>query len=475
MRYDAAIIGAGADGLAAAATLARSGLKTIVIERAAELGGRCTTREFHTGFRAAPFCDEVAPIPAEMFWSLDLARRGVVFAPATCSTALWPDRRDTLNHDDPLLAEAKVQTAAILQRAQADALPEHRFFSRRAAQPWPDGPWMWASLSGALANGDRAAHVMARALTGRAAHPALAGSALHLLAPGSGRSGIVAGGLQKLTEALAAAAREAGAEIACGLEVSEVRRGSGRVTGVCLADGSLIAARTVLSTLDIRRTFLSLFAWKDLPRSVAERCASFRVAGSTARILFALDGLPGGDRPMLSGLIHLKPSVKDFAEAYVSWREGSLAERLPVSLRFPSVLDPSLCPTGAAVMTATVGCVPGRLFDGAWTREKRDVLRGRVLAVIEDVFPGLHTRVLATELIAPPDIEEALGLTDGDLWGGEVAPDQMLDLRPWSRGPRTPIKGVYLAGPSSTAAPLGTCAAGVIAARAIVADLGRGP
>src|ERR1700744_1047006 len=97
VRYDAAIIGAGADGLAAAAKLAKAGLKTVLIERAEQPGGRCTMRQFHPGFRAAPFCDEIAPIPAEIFWSLDLARRGVIFTPAAHSTALWPDRSHTLS------------------------------------------------------------------------------------------------------------------------------------------------------------------------------------------------------------------------------------------------------------------------------------------------------------------------------------------------------------------------------------------
>jgi phytoene dehydrogenase-like protein len=478
VRYDAAIIGAGAEGLAAAVTLARSGLKTIVIERAEEPGGRCAARQFHPGFHATPFCDEVAPIPAEVFWSLGLARRGVTFVPSAFSTALWPDRSDSLGHDDPIIAEAKAQAAVILHRAQAEASPAYKFLFRQPAKAWPNTAWMMASLNGVLApegaGGDRAAHLMARALAGRAAHPALAGSALHLLAPGTGGAGIVAGGLQKLTDALVAAAREAGAEIACGLEASEIWRSSSGVTGLHLADGSQIAAKAVLSTLDVKRTFLSLFAWKDLPAAVAQRCASFRMAGSTARLLFALDGLPNSDRQMLSGPIYLKPSVEDFAAAYGAWREGIMAERLPVSLRFPSVSDPALCPAGAAVMTATVGCVPARLFDGAWTHQKRDALRDRILLAIEEVFPGLHARILATELIAPPDIEETLGLTDGDLWGGEIAPDQMLNLRPWSSSPRTPIKGVYLAGPSSASGLLGTCSSGVIAARAIAADLGRG-
>jgi phytoene dehydrogenase-like protein len=477
VRYDAAIIGAGADGLAAAVTLAKSGLKTIVIERAEVPGGRSTTSEFHPGFYAASFCDEVAPIPAEIFWSLDLARRGVTFMPAAYSTALWKDRYDRLDADDPILAESRAFAAAILRRAQAEVFPEGKFLSRRSAQRWPSGAWMTGSLSTVLAaaGGDHAAHIMARALAGRAAHPSLGGSAFHLVAPGSGSAGLVAGGLHRLTDALAATAREAGAEIACGLEVSDIRRSGGGVASVRLADGSEIAARTVLSTLDVKRTFLSLFAWKDLPAAVAERCASFRMAGSTARFLFALDGLPDRDRQMLSGPIYLEPSAEDFSASYIAWREGRLAEHLPVSLRFPSILDPGLCPTGAAVMTATVGCIPARLFDGAWTHEKRDVLQHRVLAAIEDVFPGLGAKILATKLIAPPDIEDSLGLTDGDLWGGEIAADQMLDLRPWNGGPRTPIKGIYLAGPSSATGPLGTCSAGVIAARAIAADLGRGP
>jgi phytoene dehydrogenase-like protein len=101
-------------------------------------------------------------------------------------------------------------------------------------------------------------------------------------------------------------------------------------------------------------------------------------------------------------------------------------------------------------------------------------LQHRVVEAIDGVFPGLSARIAGVKLIAPPDIEEALGLTDGDLWGGEIAADQMFELRPWSGGPRTPIKGVYLAGPSSATGPLATCSAGVIAAYAIAADLGRG-
>jgi phytoene dehydrogenase-like protein len=127
-------------------------------------------------------------------------------------------------------------------------------------------------------------------------------------------------------------------------------------------------------------------------------------------------------------------------------------------------------------MTATVSGVPSRLFDGAWTHEKRAALRDRVLSAIEQVLPGTGARVRVCELVAPPDIEQALSCTDGDLWGGEIAADQMLAYRPGfdCASPRTPIAGFYLAGPSTAAGTLGTCVSGVLAARAVIADLKRG-
>ena len=217
MRYDAAIIGAGADGLAAAATLAKSGLKVIVLERAEHPGGRCITREFHPDFHASPFQDEIAPIPAEVFWSLDLARHGAVFMPTPVSTALWPDRADTLRRNDAALKESAAMIRNALARAQAEAAPKRKTFFGRSdqASPWPGEALATTSLDDAVfrhsEGADQTAHLMARALSGRAAQPALAGSALHLLASDSG--GLVAGGLQRLTDALVAAAQEAGAEI----------------------------------------------------------------------------------------------------------------------------------------------------------------------------------------------------------------------------------------------------------------------
>jgi phytoene dehydrogenase-like protein len=297
-----------------------------------------------------------------------------------------------------------------------------------------------------------------------------------------GGSGQVVGGLDRLRNALSSAAVTAGAEVSCGLEVTDAKHRRGRMLGLRLADGTEIEARAVISTLDIKRTFLSLFAWSGLPAETAKSVAAFRMAGSTARLLLALDKLPDpADRTaqdFFAQPIHLGFGDGDLSRAYGAWRGGAIAQTLPITLRFVSAVDPRLAPIGMACATATVGCVPHRLFDGAWTHDKREGLKQHVFAAIEQVLPGFQQRVLACELLVPGDIEEQLGVTDGDLWGGEIAADQMLSYRPFAqcgtRAPRSPFAGLYLAGGSTPAGVLGTCVSGVIAADAVIADLRSG-
>jgi phytoene dehydrogenase-like protein len=462
VRYDAAIIGAGAEGLAAAALLAASGARTVVLERSERAGGRATTREFHPGFRASPFADELPPIPADIYRALDLARHGAIFRPAAVSPAVRRFLKDT-----------ERRTAEIRARAETQRPPHHTFFSSfsrpAVLAPWPSEDWMAASLADVLAREapDIAIHLAAAALSGSVADPFLPGSALHLLT--LGRSGIVSGGLGTLADGLMGAARAAGAEIFLSLDATDIRHGKGRVTGIGLADGSELTARAVISTLDLKRTFLSFFQWNALPKEIVQTVGAFRMAGASARVLFALDAAPPAAE---RGAIAVNSSLDGLAEANAAWRAGTLAPHLPVSLRLVSATDPSLAPAGCSVVTATFGAVPHRLFDGAWTREKRDGLRKQALAALETAMPGTAAHVIAAVVIAPPDIEDALGATDGDLAGGELAPDQMLSPWPDRSFPHSPIKGLYLAG--SWLAMSATCAAGAAAAKAVTADLAQG-
>lgn len=491
MRYDVAIIGAGADGLAAAALLGRAGLRTVVIERNERCGGRAVTREFHPGFRASPFADELAPIPSQLTWALDLARRGAIFLPAPLSTALWPGHQSIIRRSDAgaaaMLHQAASAAEAVCQRAERESAPRSTtWLGRLRAEPvpqaWPASEWLFPSLSNVIArfvrDEDDVAHLVAIAVAGRAADPFQAGTALQLLA--SARSGTLATGLGRLSDALAAAATEAGAEIRCGLEAAEVRVRDGRAGSVVLADGTEIEARAILSTLDLKRSLLSLFQWNALSPALLTRVRSFRLAGSTARLLLALDRLPDSWSDLgeaLRGPLHLAPDCQDASRAYAAWHAGLMPQAPPLSLRAVSAADPSLAPPGAATVTATVACVPHRLFDGAWTHAKREESRGQILARIDAALPGTSAHILGSELILPPDMEEQIGATAGDLDGGELAPDQMLDLRPGLEGAsraRTTIRGFYLAGPSTAAGPLATCASGALAAAAILADLKSG-
>ncbi|HTT98017.1 MAG TPA: FAD-dependent oxidoreductase [Rhizomicrobium sp.] len=481
MRYDAAIIGAGANGLAAAATLGRAGLKVIVLDRATVCGGRAITREFDPGFRASPFADELAPVPAEIFRDLDLARHGAILVPMPSSLALWPDRRHEVLHWSASAAFSRLRTVVrsrekeIRARALADAAHaiERRWFAS-APEPtlWPSEDWSDLSLISFAGDWhlgeDARAHILAAALTGRVADPFATGSALHLLAGHGG--GMPIGGLATFGGALEAAARAAGAEISLGLEVADIHLRGGRAIGLHLADGREIDALAVISTLDLRRTFFSLFAWKDIPKVAEQRVSRYRNAAGRARLLLALDRPPALDPDFAQGQIHIAPGAAALAKAHDAWRCNVVPDEPPLTLRLVSASDPRLAPVGKAVLTATLGCIPHTVFDGAWTNEKRTALRDRTLARIEMALPGVSASVLGSELIVPPDIEEQLGITDGDLDGGEIAPDQMFALRGFEDHPggRTPIGGLYLGGVSPA---FGTCAAGVAAARAIMADL----
>jgi len=285
--------------------------------------------------------------------------------------------------------------------------------------------------------------------------------------------------------ALMSLAANAGAVIRCGVEVQAIRIGRGRSVGVLLANGETISAAAVLSTLDVKRTFLDLVPRDGLPAKGMTRIGRLRTAGQAARVLIALDSLPdlalpGTDPDIGLGPIHVVASADAMSRSYDSWREGVLPASPLVTLRVPSLADPRLAPLGKAVMTATVSAVPSRLSEGPWTEARREQLVKLALGAAERAAPGVSAHVLATQTVVGPDVEAVLGLTCGDLDGGELAPDQALSFRPFGDGGpewtslwrdgRTPVEGLYLAGPSSAARPFVLGVSGECAASAILTD-----
>lgn len=498
-RYDAAIIGAGTNGLAAALTLAKAGLRVIVLERSERAGGRAATVQFHPGFRASPWCDELAAIPPSLYWAFDPARRGAILTPASATTCISDAGTSVLYANAQRTADAlgpnDSDGALALMRDIADT---RRAIAARAAEPiaaqailpwWPqdDKPWpgdgwggqaLASKIAERVSNVALQCHFAAVAASGRAVSPFLAGTALHLLSPAGG-SGAAAGGLGALGAAMAQAAEAAGVTIRTSAEVTGLKVVKRRAMAVAIA-GEEIEARAILSALDVKRSFLNFVVWSDLPGDFARRVKRFRMRGAAARVLFALDGVP---RLRLAeqfadaarGPIHVVPSLRALSVAYDAWQGAELtADALPVTLRIFS--DLRAAPLGKAVMTATVSGVPPKPFDGLWTDERRNAIAKIALDAAERASPGIAKLVLAQSVLAPADMESQLGITEGDLDGGDMAPDQVLGFRPfpdWNEG-RTPLRGYYLGGSSSAPSPFFAGMGGVRAAGALLADMKRG-
>ena len=432
MRYDAAIIGAGADGLTAAATLAKAGLKVVVLERGARAGGRLSTLEFHPGHFASPYADAVPEVPLAIARALGLDLRPV----------------------DGLPDGLRATRDAALARAFSEAMevPATGALARWLAPP----PGSWPGEDLAVAELAAWPALRSRVLAGRALDPELAGSALALFS--LPLSEAVSGGLGALGEDFAQAAESAGAEIRLKREAVEVVIAEARAGGVALADGSRVMAKAVISTLDLRQSLLSLFSRTTLPAHMLEEARNWRMAGATARLLLALRRPLRREKPLF---------LPGDGAAGAAFRQGRMPAAPALLLDPVSRRDPSLAPDGAATVTVTLGAIPHRLFDGGWTPEKRTALAAHALARIEKSVPGTLAILTSVKIIVPPDMESGLAATAGDLDGGVLAPDQMLSLRP---GPRTALSGFYLGGRSAQAGPLGTGAAGFAAAAALMAD-----
>jgi phytoene dehydrogenase-like protein len=446
VRYDAAIIGAGADGLAAAVLLARAGLETVVIERGAEVGGRCITRSFAPGFSASPFADDLPRMPPALVQALGLAQQGVILKDAPADGRI-------LFRRDAIISRVRREAQTPVAQTVWEKLHAHMTPEAEDTSAWPGADWADKSIAEVCIGSDKGAGAV---LAGRAIDPHLSGSALALLV--AARTQVETGGLGALGQALAAAARQAGAQIRLGTEPSEVRLHHRRVQSVQLADGEEIETGVVLSTLDFKRTILSLFAWDAVPPPLLAAARDWRATGARARLLIALRTLPPLEAPLY---------LPGDGEALAAFRRGAVPEKPPLYADPVSRRDPSLAPPGGGVITVTLGAIPHTLFDGAWTGDKRAALAARALARLEAQAPGIVANLAGLKIFVPPDIEEALGASGGDLDGGVLAPDQMLGLRP---GPRSAISGLYLAGSSCRAAPHGACVGGAAAAAAIIAD-----
>jgi phytoene dehydrogenase-like protein len=293
----------------------------------------------------------------------------------------------------------------------------------------------------------------------------------------AGRPAYAAGGPGALGDALAAAARAAGAEVRCGAEVAAITTAGDRATGVALASGEDIPARAVVSGADPKRTLLHLVDPEALGPTLGWRAANIRSPGTVAKVNLALDGLPrfgDADRERLRGRIVVASGIDDLESAFDASKYGSVSDAPYLEATIPTLSDPSLAPDGGHVMSVLVQWAPYRLRDGDWDG-RREELGDVVLKRLEDVGPGIAGLVRERRVLTPLDLERTYGLTEGHPLHAEPGLDQFFAWRPlygYARY-RMPVQGLYLCGAGAHPGGGITGAPGANAAREIVADLGK--
>ena len=510
MGFDAIVIGAGPNGLAAASRLAAAGRKVVILERAEAPGGLSAKRELQAGYSVPGLLHDEALMPRAVAEKLGLGKHGLAFRRPPATYIAEKDGPGIL-----LPGDAAGAVDAIGKRSQHDAQSYKtlRAFLDRitplfsailAEVPPPLAPgsagdiWQLARRGLSLWKISRhdllelarvAPMCVADFLNERFQTPllveALAAPAVastwsgpwsastttnFLLRECSGGEPIE-GGPPALVKALLAAARAAGAELRTGAEVQRIRLDRGKVAGVTLSSGETIDAPLVLSSADPKRTMLKLLAPGTLPLKIEEEFLRLRSRGSAAKVHLALSGpleVAGGVHEAIRiGGGH----VDDLERAYDAIKYRRFSDRPHLEIRVPTVSDPSLAPTGHHVVSILASFAPYGL-EGGWTPEARERLGETVIAALEQHAPGVRSRIVASEVLTPADLETAFALSGGQLQHGELALDQLLVMRPSPSAARyrTSVPGLFLGGSGSHPGGGVRPTAGLLAAEAVLAS-----
>jgi len=495
------ILGGGHNALVAAFYLAKKGVKPQLLERREMVGGAAVTEEFHPGFRCSTVAHAGGPPLAAILKDMQLARRGLeklespvrVFAPTLEGRALTLytethrsvadirkfSAKDAASYGEfagglarvgTIIEQLLLLTPPVIEKPSKEDIWKLLKVGRRVRGlgkkemmrliRW--GPMAAADFVAEFFETDvlRAA-VAARGIFGAAMGPWSAGStALLLLRAGAdpypvGNSGVPRGGMGALTAAMAAAAKEAGAEIRTGAEVKQILVKNGRVTGVALMNGEEITAKAVVSGADPRRTLLGLLDPVHLPPSFVVKMQNYRCHGTAAKLNVALDALPtfaalrnsSDGNSALAGRIHIGPGIDYLERAFDDSKYGEFSRAPYLDISIPSILDSSLAPAGKHVMSIYMQFAPYKLKQGDWTQQ-RSALRDTVLKTLSAYAPDLTQKILAVQTITPKDLETTYGLTGGHPFHGELALDQIFTMRPllgWARY-ATPVAGLFLCG-----------------------------
>ena len=507
--YDIIVIGAGHNGLTAAALLAKQGRKVLVLESRSTIGGLAASDEFHPGYHTAGVLHDSGQVRAQVVRSLDLKSHGLQIRPGRPSfLVLDPEDKGIL------LGNKERRTAKEIHfYSPEDALQyrQYRKFIRHVAAvvnrifnqlPPPtdlsNGRTLWDLFKTGFAlrrlgrstmldlmriapmcvadwlnewfDNNRLKAVLAAAgLSGNFAGPWSPGSAFNLLLWECTAKYRLDGGPSSLIAALEKAVLSRGGEIRIDSKVHEIRVEKGQIEGVVLKNKQLIKTAVVAASCDPRHTFLDLVPGKQVENWQQQRMQHIRGTGTTAKVNLALNrplefSARSGEKIAFARTGHHLDHIE---KAFDACKYGQFLTDSILDIHIPTVSNPDLAPAGHSVVSILVHFVPYRLTSG-WNSEQNEKLGDTVVAALERYAPGVTDSIVARQVLSPVDLQQRYGLVQGHILHGEHALDQLI-LRPTPECARyhTPIKGLYLCGSGSHPGGGITCGPGALAASVI--------
>jgi phytoene dehydrogenase-like protein len=496
--YDVIVIGGGHNGLVNAAYLAKAGKKVLVLERRHVLGGAAVTEEIIPGFLFSECSYVVSLLRPEIIRELDLPRHGLEILPLDGTFSPMPDGNHLWRMNDHAKSIREIRRHS---RVDAEAYDEFskmmtpmcRFVKPMLSMVPPDpttlNPRDLKQLHflmqrfRELSSEER--YTLIQLMTMSSADfldqwfetdvlkatmsaSGIIGTFLGIRSPGTAyvllhhymgeidgafRSwGFSRGGTGAISNAIAAAAREAGVEIRTKAPVGKILVKEGRATGVALQSGEEITANVISSSVDPHLTFEKFLEPSELPADFLEGVRRYKFRGSSGKVNIALDALPEfkslpGDGAHLRGAMSISPSMEYMERAYDDAKYGHYSRRPYIDMVIPSLTDPSVAPPGKHVLSCFVQYAPYKLAEGTWD-DQREAFGDNVIDTISEYAPNIKDIIVGQQILTPLDLEREFGLTQGNIFQGELSLEQLFFLRPvagWAYY-RTPVDNLYMCG-----------------------------